>query len=342
MPALLTRMSSRPCRSTIVAGQLLERRRVGHVERRPPRRVPPGRRRSPPPSPPRGRRAPRRRPSRPARPAASAIARPMPRDAPVTSATLPVEIEHVWSLVAASASIAARSSGAPKLTTVRLAVNLAHQPAQHRARTHLNIRCDAFGRKAADDGFPAHRRRHLRDQRLDRRRARRASARRRRWRRPARAGRATRSARSSGASRSSAGFISAQWNGALTGSGIDALARRAPSRARRRAPPRRARRQSRPGRAPFRFAGLTTSPSAASSHACATASASRPRIAAIAPVADRHRLLHVAAAAPDDAQRVGERERAGRDVRRVLAEAVAGDERRRDARATRAAGTPRC
>ena len=64
------------------------------------------------------------------------------------------------------------------------------------------------------------------------------------------------------------------------------------------------------------------------------ASASRPRIAAIAPVADRHRLLHVAAAAPHDPQRVGERERAGGDVGRVLAEAVAGDERRRRARAT--------
>ena len=37
-------------------------------------------------------------------------------------------------------------------------------------------------------------------------------------------GSATRSARSSGASRSSAGFISAQWNGALTGSGIARLA----------------------------------------------------------------------------------------------------------------------
>ena len=44
MPALLTRMSSRPCRSTIVAGQLLERRRVGDVERSPPRRARPPRR----------------------------------------------------------------------------------------------------------------------------------------------------------------------------------------------------------------------------------------------------------------------------------------------------------
>ena len=55
------------------------------------------------------------------------------------------------------------------------------------------------------------------------RRRRRASARRRCWRRRAGAGAWTASARSSGASRSSAGFISAQWNGALTASGNDTL-----------------------------------------------------------------------------------------------------------------------
>ena len=106
-----------------------------------------------------------------------------------------------------------------------------------------------------DDVLPAHRRRTCADQRLDRRRARRASARRRRWRRPARAGRAPRSARSSGARRSSAGFISAQWNGALTGSGNHALRAerlRALAGARDRV---RVRRRSRPGPAPFRFAG---------------------------------------------------------------------------------------
>ena len=108
-------------------------------------------------------------------------------------------------------------------------------------------------------------------------RPRRASARRRRWRRPARAGRATASARSSGASRSSAGFISAQWNGALTGSGIDALGAerlRALAGARHRVARRR---RSTTCPAPFRLAGLTTSPCAASSHACATASPRRAR-----------------------------------------------------------------
>src|SRR5436190_1866611 len=47
--------------------------------------------------------------------------------------------------------------------------------------------------------------------------------------------------------------------------------------------------------------------------------------------ADRHGFLHVAPSPADDAQRVAERKRPGGDVRRVLAEAVAGDERRRDA-----------
>ena len=79
------------------------------------------------------------------------------------------------------------------------------------------------------------------------------------------------------------------------------------------------------------FAGLTTSPSAASSHACATVLGIEAEDRRHRARADRHRLLHVAAAPPHDAQRVGERERAGGDVRRVLAEAVAGDERRRDA-----------
>src|SRR5476649_1379646 len=66
------------------------------------------------------------------------------------------------------------------------------------------------------------------------------------------------------------------------------------------------------------FAGLTTSPWAASAHACATLSASRPRIAAIAP------------SPPHEAQRVAERERARRDVRGILAETVPRDERRRE------------
>ncbi len=45
----------------------------------------------------------------------------------------------------------------------------------------------------------------------------------------------------------------------------------------------------------------------------------------------RHGLLHVASATPDDPQRVGKRQRAGRDMRGVLAETVPGHERRRHA-----------
>ena len=56
-------------------------------------------------------------------------------------------------------------------------------------------------------------------------------------------------------------------------------------------------------------------------------------MAAIAPVADRHRLLHVASAAAHDRDRVAKRERAGGDVRRVLAKAVSGDEGRARCRA---------
>ena len=46
-------------------------------------------------------------------------------------------------------------------------MNLAHQSAQDRAGTNLNIRGDAFRRKATHDVFPADRRGHLRDERLD-------------------------------------------------------------------------------------------------------------------------------------------------------------------------------
>ena len=69
---------------------------------------------------------------------------------------------------------------------------------------------------------------------------------------------------------------------------------------------------------------------------------SRPRIAAIAPVAHRHGVLHVAATVPDEADGVGEVERAGRDVRRVLAQAVAGDEGRPQPALGRAPATRRC
>ena len=46
-------------------------------------------------------------------------------------------------------------------------MDLAHQPAQDGAWSHLNIRCDAFGRKALHDRFPSHRRRDLTHECLD-------------------------------------------------------------------------------------------------------------------------------------------------------------------------------
>ena len=116
-----------------------------------------------------------------------------------------------------------------------LAVDLPAEARQDRPRSHFNIRTDALRRKPPDDVLPPDRRRHLPHERLDRRRGRRVSARRRRWPPPGRAGPTTASARSSGASRSSAGFINAQWNGALTGSGTTRFApaalHRSPARA---------------------------------------------------------------------------------------------------------------
>ena len=76
----------------------------------------------------------------------------------------------------------------------------------------------------------------------------------------------------------------------------------------------------------FRFAGLTISPSAASRHACSTSASVGPDDRGHRPGPDRHRLLHVAPAAPDDRHGVGKRKGAGGDVRRVLAEAVPGHE----------------
>src|SRR3954468_12731662 len=94
----------------------------------------------------------------------AAIARPMPREAPVTRATLTARLSM--------------NQGFNRREIVRaaevddggLTMNLADQPAQHGARAHFNIRCDAFRRKAPHHGLPAHPRRDLLHQRLDRRR----------------------------------------------------------------------------------------------------------------------------------------------------------------------------
>ena len=209
MPALLTRMSSRPCRSTMSPGSRLDRRGVGHVELHAPRRVPPavadrrdGRG---------GVVAARGGDDRRAllAPAASR-SRGRCRATHRSRARLCRSSSNMSAISAGCLDRPRDRRGCRSSTTRRLAMNLAHQPAQHRAGAHLNIRCDAFRRKAPHHLLPAHRRRHLRDQRLDR--APRAS----------RFGSASTlatigtrgscvaSARSSGASRSSAGFISAQ------------------------------------------------------------------------------------------------------------------------------------
>src|SRR5262249_19949870 len=91
-----------------------------------------------------------------------AIARPIPRDAPVTSATLPVR-----------SNMRERFNGCEIVGCAEVdhpgfAVNLAYQTAQHRAWTYFNIRCDALRRKAGDDLLPADRRRDLVHERLDR------------------------------------------------------------------------------------------------------------------------------------------------------------------------------
>ena len=75
------------------------------------------------------------------------------------------------------------------------------------------------------------------------------------------------------------------------------------------------------------FAGETTSPCAASAHACATVVGIEAENRRHRTRADRHGLLHVAPAPPYDAHGIGKRKRAGGDVGGVFAEAVAGDER---------------
>src|SRR5262249_11104358 len=89
-----------------------------------------------------------------------AIARPMPRDAPVTSATLPVRLNMEFRFDRCEIV---------RLFDVedcRLAVDPLHHAAQRVPGTHFNIRCDALRRKALHDRFPPHRRRDLLDERL--------------------------------------------------------------------------------------------------------------------------------------------------------------------------------
>ena len=74
------------------------------------------------------------------------------------------------------------------------------------------------------------------------------------------------------------------------------------------------------------FAGLTTSPCAASSHARATASASSPRIAAIDPSPTGTASCMYLTTSADDSNGVAEIHRSRRDIGRILAQAMAGHE----------------
>ncbi len=81
------------------------------------------------------------------------MARPMPREAPVTSATLPVRSKRG---LFDKRFDGCKIVGAPERHRDGVALNLAHETSQDGAGANLNIRCDAFGRKAGDDGLPAH------------------------------------------------------------------------------------------------------------------------------------------------------------------------------------------
>ena len=198
----------------------------------------------------------------------------------MTSATLPSRVEH---LCEQRLDAPRGRPDSPTFERWRRGRILLDQSAQTVARTHLNIRGDALGRKAPHDVFPAHRRRTCATSASIARRRRCASAPRRRWRRPARADRAA-------AQRAQLGREPVL--GRLHQRAVERRAhrqrhrrasRRAPWRARRRAPPRPPCRRSRSARRRSGSPALTTSPSRRFLARLRHLAASRPRIAAIAP-----------------------------------------------------------
>ena len=217
------------------------------------------------------------------------------------------------------------------------------RPAEHVARAHLDDRVTPSAARHCTDSSQRtgavtcrassslHARRVLVRRRLDVRhhRHRRRLAPRRA---PARA-----------ASRSAAGCISAQWNGALTGSGTSRASRPAPWRPRTRARPRPCARRSRPGRRRSSSRADDLGRSAASRQAAATSSRrqpddrrpSRPRPAGTASCMNLPRRC-TSRTASASAQRPRRHQRA------VLAQRVPGD-RDRAARpsAPRARAAPR-
>src|SRR5260221_12423099 len=95
------------------------------------------------------------------------MARPMPRDAPVTSATLPVSVNMFWSASLSGERLFDRREivGTPEADDLRSTMDLADQSAQHGTGTHLTIRSDASRRNAFHARTPADRRRTRPDHR---------------------------------------------------------------------------------------------------------------------------------------------------------------------------------
>src|SRR4030095_2172002 len=98
-----------------------------------------------------------------------ATPRPIPRDAPVTIATLP-ERSNMPRLNAKRFVQRGEIVWPSEVRHDRLFVDLLHEPAQDRAWAHLNIVGDAFRGKPADDLLPTNRGGYLPDQRVDGRR----------------------------------------------------------------------------------------------------------------------------------------------------------------------------
>ena len=261
----------------------------------------------------RSRRVPRRRRAHPARRARARSPRPMPRDAPVTSAMRPERsiIVVVVSRRRQPRDRRVQSGGVADADHGDAAVDLPDQPGEHRARTELHERASRL--RATSRRTTSSQRTGAdtwRIERLDRLAGACASARRPRWPRPESTGRAPSALADRGASRSSAGFISAQWNGALTASGIDPLRAAgafasSPARATASAWPAIT---TCPGA--FRFAGDTTRPGElacdAARHARATPVCVEPEDGGHRALADRHGLLHVLPAAAHRPQGIRE------------------------------------
>ena len=263
---------------------------------------------------------------------ARAIASPMPPEAPVTRALRPVRSN--MSCPPSVAPIPAHASvGKPGLDLGRRAdrpraaswlVDAAGKTAQHLAGTDLDQGGDAVRREPFDRLAPADAAGHLLDQpvgdlpRLGERRH--GDIGHHRHRRPCRS--PPRPARRASPRRPAASAPNG--NGAETGSMI---ARLAPFASARRAA------ASTPALAPettswpppLSLAIWQVASAAASAQTASTSACSRPRMAAMAPSPDRDGVLHGVAAHPEQARRVGQRQRSGRGKRGVFAERVAGD-----------------